>query len=133
GHSRGAFTGAIAERSGVFEEAHGGSLFLDEIGELSPRAQAKVLRVLQEGELRRIGENVSRRVDVRIVAATNRDLRAEVAASRFRMDLLYRLDVIRIVVPPLRERRGDIAPISEHFWRESAGPGGSRGTLCRAT
>ena len=77
----------------AFEEAHGGTLFLDEIGELSPRAQAKVLRVIQEGELRRVGENVSRRVDVRIVAATNRDLRAEVAASRFRLDLLYRLDV----------------------------------------
>src|SRR5205807_9451645 len=109
GHSRGAFTGAIAERPGVFEEAHGGTLFLDEIGELSLRAQAKVLRVIQEGELRRIGENISRRVDVRIVSATNRDLLAEATASRFRMDLLYRLDVIRIAVPPLRDRREDIA------------------------
>src|SRR4029078_8723876 len=89
GHSRGAFTGAVAERPGVFEEAHTGTLFLDEIGELSPRGRAGVLRVVQEGELRRIGENVSRRVDVRIVAATNRDLRAEAAASRFRTDLLY--------------------------------------------
>src|SRR5207253_6328268 len=86
GHARGAFTGAVAERVGVFEEAHSGTLFLDEIGELSLRAQAKVLRVVQEGELRRVGENISRRVDVRMVAATNRDLRAEAAASRFRVD-----------------------------------------------
>ena len=105
GHARGAFTGAVAERAGVFEEAHTGTLFLDEIGELSLRAQAKALRVIQEGELKRIGENLPRRVEVRLVAATNRDLRAEAAASRFRMDLLYRLDVIRITVPPLRDRR----------------------------
>src|SRR5207253_6386122 len=117
GHARGAFTGAVAERPGVFEEAHTGTLFLDEIGELSLRAQAKVLRVIQEGELRRIGENASRRVDVRIVAATNRDLRVEAAASRFRMDLLYRLDVIRIVVPPLRDRREDVAILAARFWR----------------
>src|SRR5205823_1306175 len=102
GHTRGAFTGAMGERAGVFEEAHTGTLFLDEIGELSLRAQAKVLRVIQEGELRRVGENTSRRVDVRIVAATNRELRTEAAAARFRHDLLYRLDVVRIVVPPLR-------------------------------
>ena len=100
GHSRGAFTGALAERPGVFEEAHMGTLFLDEIGELSLRAQAKVLRTVQEGELRRVGENMPRRIDVRIVAATNRDLRQEVAAGRFRVDLLYRLDVIRISLPP---------------------------------
>ena len=115
GHARGAFTGAVAERPGVFEEAHTGTLFLDEIGELSLRAQAKVLRVIQDGELRRIGENVSRRVDVRIVAATNRDLRQEAAAARFRLDLLYRLDVIRIAVPPLRDRPEDIAVLVEHF------------------
>src|SRR5262249_27954361 len=94
GHARGSFTGAVTDRPGVFEEAHGGTLLLDEIGELTSRAQAKLLRVIQEGELRRIGENVSRRVDVRIVAATNRDLRQEVAGGRFRLDLLYRLDVI---------------------------------------
>ncbi len=87
GHARGAFTGAVGERTGVFEEAHGGTLLLDEIGELSPRAQAKVLRVIQEGELRRVGDTVSRRIDVRIVSATNRDLRQEVAAGRFRLDL----------------------------------------------
>ena len=133
GHARGAFTGAVAERPGVFEEAHGGTLFLDEVGELSPRAQAKLLRVIQDGELRRVGENVSRRVDVRIVAATNRDLRAEVAASRFRLDLLYRLDVVRIVVPPVRERREDIATLAEHFWREATSRVGSRATLSAAT
>jgi transcriptional regulator with AAA-type ATPase domain/tetratricopeptide (TPR) repeat protein len=133
GHARGAFTGAAADRTGVFEEAHGGTLMLDEIGELSLRAQAKVLRVIQEGEMRRIGENVSRRVDVRIVSATNRDLRQEVAAGRFRLDLLYRLDVIRIVVPPLRERREDIPALAEQFWALAAARVGSRATLAAAT
>ena len=133
GHVRGAFTGAMADRAGVFEEAHGGTLFLDEIGELSARAQAKVLRVVQEGELRRVGENVSRRVDVRIVAATNRDLRKEASNGRFRTDLLYRLDVVRISVPPLRERREDIALLVDHFWSEAAGRVGSRATLSPAT
>ncbi len=133
GHTRGAFTGAAGDRTGVFEDAHGGTLFLDEIGELSPRAQAKVLRVLQEGELRRVGENVARRVDVRIVAATNRDLRQDVDAGRFRLDLLYRLDVIRISVPPLRERRDDIGVLAEQFWREATGRLGSRATLSATT
>jgi transcriptional regulator with PAS, ATPase and Fis domain len=129
GHARGAFTGAVGERVGVFEEAHTGTLFLDEVGELSPRAQAKVLRVIQEGELRRIGENVSRRVDVRIVSATNRDLRAEAAGGRFRVDLLYRLDVVRISMPPLRDRREDIALLAEHIWRETTSRYGSHATL----
>jgi DNA-binding NtrC family response regulator/tetratricopeptide (TPR) repeat protein len=133
GHARGAFTGAVNERAGVFEEAHGGTLFLDEVGELSPRAQAKLLRVIQEGELRRIGENQSRRVDVRVVSATNRDLRREVAAGRFRLDLLYRLDVIRLVVPPLRERREDISILADHFWREAASRIGSRAVLGATT
>jgi DNA-binding NtrC family response regulator/tetratricopeptide (TPR) repeat protein len=133
GHARGAFTGAMSERPGVFEEAHGGTLFLDEVGELSPRAQAKMLRVLQDGELRRIGENAARRIDVRFVSATNRDLRREAEAGRFRFDLLYRLDVIRIVVPPLRERREDIAVLAEHCWREMASRVGSRATLAAAT
>jgi transcriptional regulator with GAF, ATPase, and Fis domain len=133
GHARGAFTGAMAERAGVFEEAHAGTLFLDEIGELSLRAQAKVLRVIQEGELKRIGENLPRRVDVRLVAATNRDLHAEALASRFRMDLLYRLDVIRIAVPPLRDRREDIPLLAEHFWRDAAHRVGTRATLGAAT
>jgi len=129
GHARGAFTGAVGERVGVFEEANTGTLFLDEVGELSPRAQAKVLRVIQEGELRRIGENTSRRIDVRIVSATNRELRSETAAGRFRLDLLYRLDVLRIPVPPLRERRADIAVLAEHVWRDAAARCGSRATL----
>jgi len=133
GHSRGAFTGAAADRAGVFEEAHGGTLFLDEIGELSPRAQAKVLRVIQEGELRRLGETISRHIDVRIVSATNRDLRREVEAGRFRLDLLYRLDVIHIAVPRLRDRREDIAMLAEHFWRDVAARVGSRAALGAAT
>jgi transcriptional regulator with PAS, ATPase and Fis domain len=133
GHARGAFTGAVGERAGVFEEAHTGTLLLDEVGELSPRAQAKLLRVIQEGELRRIGENISRRIDVRIVSATNRDLRQEVAHGRFRLDLLYRLDVIRITVPPLRERREDIPLLVEKLWREAADRVGCRATLSVAT
>jgi transcriptional regulator with GAF, ATPase, and Fis domain len=133
GHSRGAFTGAVSERPGVFEDAHLGTLFLDEIGELSPRAQAKLLRTLQEGEVRRVGENAARRVDVRLVAATNRDLRQEVAAHRFRLDLLYRLDVIRVTVPPLRERREDIAVLADQYWRVAADRVGSRAMLAAAT
>jgi len=133
GHARGSFTGAVADRAGVFEEAHGGTLLLDEVGELSPRAQAKLLRVIQEGELRRVGENVSRRVDVRIVSATNRDLRQEVAAGRFRVDLLYRLDVIRLTVPPLRDRREDVAVLAEHVWRDATARVNSRATLGAAT
>jgi DNA-binding NtrC family response regulator/tetratricopeptide (TPR) repeat protein len=133
GHARGAFTGAVSERAGVFEEAHTGTLFLDEIGELSPRAQAKVLRTVQEGELRRVGENVSRRVDVRIVSATNRDLNQEVTRGRFRLDLLYRLDVVRITLPPLRDRREDVALLVERYWREAADRVGSRAILGAAT
>jgi transcriptional regulator with PAS, ATPase and Fis domain len=132
GHARGSFTGAMGDRAGVFEEANGGTLFLDEIGELSPRAQAKLLRVIQEGELRRIGENVSRRIDVRIVAATNRDLRREADAGRFRRDLLYRLDVIRITVPPLRDRREDLPALVDHFWTDATQRVGSQATLSTA-
>src|SRR5579871_5100139 len=133
GHVRGAFTGAVGDRTGVFEEAHGGTLFLDEVGELTPRAQAKLLRVLQEGEIRRVGENLPRRVDVRVVAATNRDLPKECDAGRFRIDLLYRLDVIRISMPPLRERAEDIPLLVDHFWREAAGRINSRAALSAST
>jgi DNA-binding NtrC family response regulator/tetratricopeptide (TPR) repeat protein len=129
GHARGAFTGAVGERAGLFEEADGGSLFLDEIGELSARAQAKLLRVLQDGEVRRVGENISRRVDVRIVAATNRRLEQEVAAGRFRADLRFRLDVVRIEVPPLRDRASDVPLLAARFWNEAADRVGSRATL----
>jgi DNA-binding NtrC family response regulator/tetratricopeptide (TPR) repeat protein len=129
GHARGAFTGAVGERAGLFEEADGGTLFLDEIGELSARAQAKLLRVLQDGEVRRVGENVSRRVDVRIVAATNRRLEQEAAAGRFRPDLRFRLDVVRIEVPPLRERPADVPLLANRFWSDAAARVGSRATL----
>ena len=129
GHTRGAFTGAAAERAGLFEEADGGTLFLDEVGELSPRAQAKLLRVLQEGEVRRVGENLPRRVDVRIVAATNRCLEREAAEGRFRVDLRFRLDVLRISVPPLRERVTDVPLLAQHFWRAATARVGSHATL----
>jgi two-component system response regulator HydG len=129
GHAKGAFTGAAGERLGLFESADGGTVFLDEVGELSARAQAKVLRVLQEGEIRRIGENFTRPFDARLVAATNRVLRAEVDAGRFRQDLLYRLDVIRISVPPLRERVEDIPLLAARFWRQAAERIGSKAVL----
>ncbi len=133
GHARGAFTGAAAERPGLFEEADGGTLFMDEVGELSPRAQAKLLRVLQEGEVRRLGEAHARRIDVRVVAATNRALREESAAGRFRRDLLYRLDVIRIVVPPLRERLDNLPALATVFWQRASGRIGSRAVLAPET
>ena len=129
GHARGAFTGASGERAGLFEEADGGTVFLDEVGELSGRAQAKLLRVLQEGEVRRVGENLPRRVDVRVVAATNRRLEDEVQAGRFRSDLRFRLDVVRIAVPPLRERTPDIPLLAAHFWQDASARVGSRATL----
>jgi transcriptional regulator with AAA-type ATPase domain len=129
GHAKGAFTGAAAERLGLFESADGGTVFLDEVGELSARAQAKLLRVLQEGEVRRIGENFTRAFDARLVAATNRSLRAEADAGRFRQDLLYRLDVIRINVPPLRERVEDIPLLTARFWRQAAERIGSKAVL----
>jgi DNA-binding NtrC family response regulator len=115
GHERGSFTGASATKHGVFEEAKGGTLFLDEIGEISPKMQVQLLRVLQEGEIRRVGAAETIKVDARVVAATNRELRAEVSAGRFREDLLFRLQVVTVRVPPLRERRGDIALLIHHF------------------
>jgi DNA-binding NtrC family response regulator/tetratricopeptide (TPR) repeat protein len=133
GHARGAFTGAVGERLGLFEEADGGTLFLDEIGELSPRGQAKLLRVLQEGEIRRVGESFPRRIDVRVVAATNRRLHEEAEAGRFRLDLRFRLDVVRIVVPPLRERATDVPLLAAHFWNDASSRVGSRATLSPET
>ena len=129
GHARGAYTSAVSERAGLFEDASDGTLFLDEVAELSPRAQAKLLRVLQEGEVRRVGENRPRRVDVRVVAASNRALAAEVQAGRFRADLLYRLDVIRIGVPPLRARLEDLPLLVGHLWRDVASRAGCRAVL----
>jgi two-component system response regulator AtoC len=115
GHKRGAFTEAKADRAGLIEEAEGGTLFLDEIGELPLPLQTKLLRFLQDGEIRRLGEGETRKVDARLVAATSRDLEADVAAGRFRDDLFYRLNVVRIHVPPLRERVEDIPLLARHF------------------
>ncbi len=115
GHEKGAFTGAVARKKGRFELAHGGTIFLDEIGEMSPATQAKLLRVLQEWSFERVGGVAPIKVEVRVIAATNKDLAAEVAAGRFREDLLYRLNVITIDLPPLRERLEDLPMLVDHF------------------
>ncbi|MCB9597015.1 MAG: sigma-54-dependent Fis family transcriptional regulator [Sandaracinaceae bacterium] len=115
GHAKGAFTGAVRSRTGLFREADGGTLFLDEVGELDARTQAKLLRVLQEGEVRPVGEDHPISVDVRILAATHRDLAAQVAAGAFRDDLYYRLKVVNLHVPPLRERPADVDVLARHF------------------
>jgi DNA-binding NtrC family response regulator len=120
GHTRGAFTGATDNKPGLFEVAHGGTLFLDEIGELPLGMQAKLLRVLETGEVQRVGSVEPRRVDVHVLAATNRNLQAEAAAGRFRSDLYYRLNVVELPVPSLRERREDIPYLTAAFVRESA-------------
>jgi DNA-binding NtrC family response regulator len=121
GHVRGAFTGAHTTKKGLFEEANGGTLFLDEIGDMAAGLQSKLLRVLQDQEIRPVGGNRGVRVDVRIIAATNKDLKEEIQEGRFRMDLFYRLNVIPIHIPPLRERREDIPLLAEHFMRKHAG------------
>jgi DNA-binding NtrC family response regulator len=120
GHVRGAFTGAVESKSGLFEAAQGGTLFLDEVGELPLTVQAKLLRTLELGEVQRIGSLQTRRVDVTVIAATNRDLRAEVAAGRFRGDLFYRLNVVEVELPPLRDRREDIPYLTAAFVAECA-------------
>lgn len=120
GHEKGAFTGAIKQRQGRFEQAHGGTLFLDEIGEISPMFQAKLLRVLQEGELERVGGSQTIKVDVRIVAATNRNLEAEVEQGNFREDLYYRLNVMPIRLPPLRDRMADIPDLTDFLLKKLA-------------
>lgn len=120
GHAKGSFTGAIQRKRGLFEEAEGGTLFLDEIGDMNTQLQSKLLRVIQEKKVRAVGENVDRPVDVRIIAATHKDLKAAIKDTRFREDLFYRLSVIPIVIPPLRHRREDIPLLAEHFLRKYA-------------
>jgi two-component system response regulator HydG len=120
GHARGSFTGAVGEKAGLFEEASGGTLFLDEIGELPLPVQVKLNRALQEKEIRRVGDNKAIKVDVRVIAATHRDLKAEAAAGRFREDLFYRLNVFPVRMPPLRERREDIPLLAAHFLEKHA-------------
>ncbi len=124
GHLKGSFTGAVADREGKFEQADGGTLFLDEVGDMSPSAQAKVLRSLQEGVISRVGGNRPVQVDVRVISATNRDLAEEIAMGRFREDLYYRLNVVPIPVPPLRDRREDIPGLIEYFVQQLAGSAG---------
>jgi two-component system, NtrC family, response regulator AtoC len=115
GHVKGSFTGAVDNRTGRFEAAHTGSIFLDEINSTSPKLQVKLLRVLQEGEFERVGDNNTKKVDTRIIAATNRDLLEEIEANRFREDLYYRLNVVPVYLPPLRERREDVEPLVLFF------------------
>jgi DNA-binding NtrC family response regulator len=120
GHAKGSFTGAIQRKRGLFEEAAGGTLFLDEIGDMNVALQSKLLRVLQEKKVRAVGENVARDVDVRIIAATHKDLKAAIRDARFREDLFYRLSVIPIVIPPLRQRPDDIPLLADHFLKKFA-------------
>ncbi len=123
GHEKGAFTGAVTTKAGLFEVADGGAVFLDEVAEMSPAMQAKLLQVLDTGELRRVGGTRQRRVDTRILAATNKDLEQEVRASHFREDLLFRLNVVSLPVPPLRERKEDIPILVDYFLRRFQLPG----------
>ena len=115
GHERGSFTGAVGSRAGLFQLAHKGTIFLDEIAEMSPALQVKLLRVLQEREVRPVGSDRTTRIDVRVIAATNKELEKQIAAGRFREDLFYRLNVVPVSMPPLRERRSDVPVLVEHF------------------
>ena len=126
GHEKGAFTGAVSRRAGAFERAEGGTLFLDEIGDAPPAVQVKLLRVLEDREIMRVGGQESFRVDVRLVSATHRDLDERVASGKFRQDLLYRLAVVGIILPPLRERREDIRPLAERFIAQAQAEHGRR-------
>jgi transcriptional regulator with GAF, ATPase, and Fis domain len=132
GVQKGAYTGAQASRAGRFERAHGGTLFLDEVGDLSPAAQVKLLRVLQTGEVERLGDDQTRKIDVRLVAATNVDLQQAIAAGRFRADLYYRLATYPVVIPPLRERRSDI-PCWPRPWSRNTRPPTTRSSRASAT
>jgi DNA-binding NtrC family response regulator len=132
GHVRGSFTGAVADKRGLFEQAHGGCIFLDEVGETSPALQVRLLRVLEQGEVRPVGGSRILRVDVRVIAATHRDLERAVEEGAFRLDLFYRLNVFRIHVPPLRERRQDIPLLAAHFARRTAEREGGRAVLTPA-
>jgi DNA-binding NtrC family response regulator len=132
GHEKGAFTGATQQRRGKFEQAHGGTLFLDEIGDMDVGAQAKVLRVLQENEIERVGGNETITVDVRVIAATNKDLKSEIGKGRFRADLYDRLNVVPIEVPPLREHKEDVPSLVEHFLVEACAANGKRKLLVSA-
>ncbi|MBI3126281.1 MAG: sigma-54-dependent Fis family transcriptional regulator [Candidatus Tectomicrobia bacterium] len=126
GHAKGAFTGAVALKRGLLEDADGGTVFLDEVGDLMPATQGKLLRALQQGTFRRVGDNRPITVDVRVVSATNKDLAEEIRHGHFREDLFYRLSVVRLEVPPLRERREDIPILAEHFLERAAKRGASR-------
>lgn len=128
GHAKGSFTGAIQRKKGLFEEAEGGTLFLDEIGDMNVSLQSKLLRVIQEKKVRAVGDNITRDIDVRIIAATHKDLKTAIKEGRFREDLYYRLSVIPIVVPPLRHRKEDIPLLADHFLKKYAATNGARVT-----
>ncbi len=126
GHAKGSFTGAIQRKRGLFEEAEGGTLFLDEIGDMDPSLQTKLLRVIQEKSVRAVGDNVTKEINVRLIAATHKDLKTAIKEGRFREDLFYRLSVIPIVIPPLRHRSDDIPLLAEHFLKKYAATNGSK-------
>nr|HQV33585.1 sigma-54 dependent transcriptional regulator [Calditrichia bacterium] len=126
GHKKGAFTGASENKAGLFEEADGGTVFLDEIGDINANVQTKLLRVIQEGEVKRVGENVTRKVNVRVISATNKDLWEEVQKKNFREDLYYRLNVINVKMPPLRDRQDDVKLLANHFLERFARVNGKK-------